>query len=310
LIVLNGQIVSAKRDANEFMPVLEEIRSIGERTKGVFDNSLANLFNTVLSSLLSEVRFQAFSAVDIMDRNLYERANDVRWWALTSRFREILAQGRPTASERETLTAILAYINGLYTVYTNLLLFDTQGEILAVSNEAEGALVGQSMGDAPHIRQALAVNASQAYVVLPFAATPLYGGRHTYIYLTSIRAPGNGPVVGGIAIVFDSEPQFDAMLLDTLPRTAQGEVVEGAFGLFVGRDGKVIASTREQLKPGDSLDLDGPFFKLANGGRHSAVSEYEGQNYAIGAAMSQGYREYKTSGDYDNDVLALIFVPV
>ncbi len=310
LIVLNGQIVSAKRDANEFMPVLEEIRNIGERTKGVFDRSLANLFDTVLSSLLSEVQFQAFLAVDIMDRNLYERANDVRWWALTSRFREILARARPTPPEQEALAATLACINGLYTVYTNLLLFDAGGEILAVSNAAESALVGTSLGDAPHVKQALAVGESQAYVVSPFAPTPLYGGRYTYLYLTSVRAPLEGRVVGGIAIVFDAEPQFAAMLSDTLPRTDQGEVVEGAFGVFAERNGRVIASTREQLPTGGMLSLDGPFFALGNGERHSAIVEYAGRNYAVGAAMSQGYREYKTTGDYVNDVLALIFVPV
>jgi hypothetical protein len=39
LVVLNGQIVSAKKDAKEFMPVLDEIRNIGHQTKGVFKSS-------------------------------------------------------------------------------------------------------------------------------------------------------------------------------------------------------------------------------------------------------------------------------
>jgi uncharacterized protein YgfB (UPF0149 family) len=82
LVVLNGQVVSAKKDAKEFMPVLDEIRNIGHQTKGVFKSSINKLYDTVVSSLLSEIQFQAFLAVDIMDRNLYERANDVRWWAL------------------------------------------------------------------------------------------------------------------------------------------------------------------------------------------------------------------------------------
>ena len=122
--VLNGQIISAKRDAKEFMPVLDEIRNIGNQTKEVFDNSITNLYGTVVASLLSDVQFQAALAVDIMDRNLYERANDVRWWALTTKFRELMAQPQLNEQDRETLTAILAYINSLYTVYTNLFLFD------------------------------------------------------------------------------------------------------------------------------------------------------------------------------------------
>ena len=38
-------------------------------------------------------------------------------------------------------------------------------------------------------------------------------------------------VNGGIAIVFDSTPQFKAMLDDTLPKNLEGEVVEG-FGVW------------------------------------------------------------------------------
>ena len=48
LVVLNGQIISAKQDAAEFIPVLEEIQNIGYRTQGVFDESISNLYETVI----------------------------------------------------------------------------------------------------------------------------------------------------------------------------------------------------------------------------------------------------------------------
>ncbi len=311
LIVLNGQIISAKRDAKEFMPVLVEIRHIGERTKGLFEDSIRRLHSTVIHSLLSEVQFQAFLAVDIMDRNLYERANDVRWWALTSRFRRILAQLKHTEDDLLTLENILKYINELYTVYTNLLLFDTERKVLAVSNGEQRRLIGNRLPDEPFLQAALSVKDTQRYVVSPFVPTELYDGRHTYVYSTAILAPNQqAQAVGGIAIVFDAEPQFIAMLEDALPRDEHGQPLAGAFGLFAGRDGQIIASTRQDLNPGSSLALEVCFTKLDNGARHSAILEYEGQHYAVGGAMSQGYREYKTTGDYLNDVLALIFVPI
>lgn len=310
LVVLNGQIVSAKRDAAEFMPVLEEIRTIGQRTRGVFDESIADLYHTVVSSLLSDVQFQAFLAVDIMDRNLYERANDVRWWALTSVFRSILSQPRRNAENDAVLTGVLAYINGLYTVYSNLILFDTDGVIVAVSDARHAALVGQAMPCMEVVRAALAVSDAQQYVVSPFAPSPLYADRHTYVYATAVRAAGGAQAVGGIAIVFDAEAQFAAMLADTLPRDDSGAMVAGAFGVFAERSGRIIASSRADLLPGQTLELNTTFFTLRNGERGAAVLEYHGHQYAVGAAMSQGYREYKTSGDYVNDVLALIFVPL
>ncbi len=310
LVVLNGQIVSAKRDAAEFMPVLEEIRNIGHRTRGVFDQSIANLYSTVVGSLLSDVQFQAFLAVDIMDRNLYERANDVRWWALTSLFRELLVLPSRSSEDSAALTEVLEYINGLYTVYSNLILFDAQGTVVAVSNADFRSMVGQPLPDGALVRAALSVTESQRYAVSPFAATPLYDGRYTYIYLTSLRSPAGGHLVGGIGIVFDSEPQFAAMLAEALPCDDDGKVLVGAFGVFADRTGQVIASTRESLAPGMRLMLETTLFGLKNGGRDSAILMYEGHHYAVGAAMSQGYREYKTTEDYDNDVLALIFVPL
>jgi len=39
-------------------------------------------------------------------------------------------------------------------------------------------------------------------------------------------------LLGGIGIVFDSAPQFDAMLNDALPRDEKGEVPPGCFGVF------------------------------------------------------------------------------
>jgi hypothetical protein len=310
LVVLNGQIISAKRDAKEFMPVLDEIRNIGNKTKQVFDNSIKNLYGTVVASLLNDVQFHAFLAVDIMDRNLYERANDVRWWALTTKFRELMAQPQLDEADRATLTSILAYINSLYTVYTNLFLFNNRGEIIAVSNPEEARIVGAPLPLDGHFKAALNVRESQKYVVSPFESTTLYNDRHTYLYLTSILKPGADSAVGGIGIVFDSEPQFNAMLTDALPRDNSGKVVKGAFGIFTSSDGRVIASTNPEFSAGDELELDRQFFSLKSGERTSSISRFHGSCYAIGAAMSQGYREYKTTGDYRNDVVSLVFVPV
>lgn len=310
LIVLNGQIVAAKRDAHEFMPVLSEIREIGNRTRKVFDSSISSLYETVLESLMGEVRFQAFLAVDIMDRNLYERANDVRWWALTSRFSEILAQPSRAEEQCQALSEILVYINSLYTVYTNLILFDADRRILAVSNSEEQHLVGTTLPADGGFSDALAIRDSQHYVVSPFQATHLYHDRPTYIYMTSVRSPQNGRALGGIAIVFDSEPQFAAMLDDALPRDEAGDIIKGCFAVFADRQGTVISASGGKLRPGERIDPIADFLSLENGARKSALIKYAGLNYAVGATVSQGYREYKTTNDYDNDVLALVFVPV
>ena len=290
--------------------LLWEISNTGSKTKDVFERSIANLHETVVSAILQDSQFLASLAIDIMDRNLYERANDCRWWALTSAFRELLAVGPVQEADAQRLTGILAYINGLYTVYSNILLFDAQGRVVAVSNPEAAGMAGQPVGE-EWVRRVLALNTSQGYAVSPFHATPLYGGRPTYIYGAAVQAPGKNQVIGGVGIVLDAEPQFAAMLRDALPRDEGGEVVQDAYAVFVDRDGQVIACSDPRHAPGERLTLEPAYLALKPGASRAGVICNGGRYYAVGARMSSGYREYKGEGDsYRNEIVALVFLPL
>ena len=312
LLVLNGQIASARKNAAEFMPVLEAIKQIGSDIASIFTASVNSLQEvTVMSSHLNNAGFLAALAVDFMDRNLYERANDCRWWALTSDFRRLLAQPVLSSSDKHRITEILQYINALYTVYTNLYVYDKKGEILAVSNPKERGIVGLPVDAQTGASATLRSSDSQRYSVSAFVRTSLYNNRHTYIYNAAItHLDHKDDVLGGIGIVFDSEPQFEAMLSDVLPRDEQGELLAGCFAVFADRKKMIIAvANQPDLNAGDSLVIDDHFFVLKNGQRRSEVIQFNGINYVLGSAMSQGYREYKTSDDYSNDVIAFVFIP-
>ena len=291
--------------------LLWEISNTGLKTKDVFERSIGNLHQTVVSAILSDSRFLASLAIDIMDRNLYERANDCRWWALRSNFRELLGKAEWSEAELRAAQSVLAHINSLYTVYDNLVLFDRHGRVLAVSNPESQDRCGQLLGD-EWVRNVLSLKNSQSYAVSAFAPSAMYGGHHTYIYGAAIFDAGdNGKVVGGIGIVFDAAPQFEAMLKDALPRNEKGEAVSGSFGVFADRERGVIAATRPDIRPGAKLELDEKFFAAPNGGGTSGIVEYGGHYYAVGSRLSSGYREYKGAQDnYRNDVAALVFVPL
>jgi chemotaxis signal transduction protein len=291
--------------------LLWEISNTGSRTQDIFERSIGNLHQTVVSSILHDSLFQARLAIDIMDRNLYERANDCRWWALAPVFRRALASSMPEESALQLVGETLAHINSLYTVYDNLVVFDKSGHLLAVSNSQYRDHCGRHLNE-DWVRQALSLAGSQDYAVSPFSATPLYKGKHTYIYAAAIFGEiEEDTVVGGIGIVFDSAPQFAAMLEDALPRDEKGAVPKGCFGVFADRNRRVIASTRKDLIPGNQLDLDEKFFRIKNGAGFSDITLYGDGYYAVGASMSDGYREYKGENDsYRNDVVALIFVPL
>jgi len=308
----NVRIANTKTGDNSFSKtLLGEISKTGARTKEVFEESIGNLNQTVVSSILADVRFRAALAIDIMDRNLYERANDCRWWALTSYFRKQLREEGVGDEERATFTAILGYINNLYTVYTNLFLYDRLGTMVAVSNPEFQSAIGTRLSES-WVAETLAIRDSQLYSVSPFVRTWLYNDRHTYIYGAAITAIDNPQqVFGGIGIVFDSEPQFAAMLRDALPKTERGEVREGCFAVFADPERHVIAATGCELAPGDRLDLPPDFFALEPGAGLSRIVEYQGAYFVVGACASQGYREYKGPADrYRNAVIALVFTKI
>jgi hypothetical protein len=324
LVVQNGEIMAAKKsleadlservEAQALPHVLNEVKKIGDQVQHVFQTSTDGLLKLVTSSRLHDVRFLAQLAIGIMDRNLYERANDCRWWALTSDFRRFMDKPALEAAERDRMREILAYINSLYTVYANLFVYGRSGEILACSNPDENRHVGRTL-DAPYVDQTLRLASSQHYCVSDFAPTDLYAvngaKRPTYIYnaaITSLADPATA--LGGIGIVFDSEPQFLSMLRDCLPRDGQGHILDGSEGMFVEPGGRVIASTNPDIAPGDMADVSQAFRQLACG-QFASHLEAEGDRlYAVGCAHCAGYREYKRDGVYVNDLLSIIRVRI
>ncbi|PPC90155.1 MAG: hypothetical protein CTY34_08825 [Methylobacter sp.] len=308
--VWNGNIRQSRsgqgKDNGFSKILLWEISNTGARTQAVFQHSIDNLHATVVSSVLEDSHFQASLAIDIMDRNLYERANDCRWWALTSTFRELLAAPQLSSEGKTQITDILFYINSLYTVYTNLIVFDSAGRIVAVSNAGEEALVGQMIGE-EWSRRALSLSSSQGYVVSGFEETRFYQDRPTYIYAAAIRDLEGGRIVGGIGIVFDSAPQFEAMLRDALPKDAHGDIDAASFAAFVSREGHVIACSDERFKPGEIFPVASVISGLNPGDERAGVYIFDGQYYAMGAHASSGYREYKDKTDhYQNEVIAVV----
>jgi chemotaxis signal transduction protein len=312
--VWNGNIWQSNyvntQQKNFSKSLLSEISHTGHKTQKIIENMVSELYQTVVSVMLENSSFYAQLAVEIMDRNLYERANDVRWWALTHVFREMLAQGHLADEDKSKMTAVLRYINSLYTVYDNLIIFDRKGEVMAVSNMQYAHLVGQPLAD-EWVGRTRSCSSTQDYVVSQFEPTPLYNDKPTYIYAAPIRHLDGNSIVGGIAIVFDSTPQFQAMLRDVIPRDKADTPVKGSFTLFVNEQLSVIASTHPDFNTSDTFELMPAITKLREGDQLFDIAVYQNTYYAVGARAAYGYREFKSEQDsYRNKVVALIFTPL
>lgn len=284
--------------------LLREIGRTGARTRDSFTQALDQVSASVAMATLAGARSRAALAADIMDRSLYERANDCRWWALTTLFRGALEGAEPASPA--ALEPLLRTIHGLYTVYANLVLFDCQGRIVAVSRPDGAAHAGAPL-EAEWVARTLALPDTQGYAVSAFEPSALYGGQPTWVYTAALRGLSEpARVVGGIAIVFDAEPQFRSMLQDTLPRDAAGTPLDGAFGVFVGHDGRVIACSHAEPAVGSLIDASGELRAIARSG--CGAQRWNGRWYSVGAARSTGYREFKGEHDpYREEVTALVF---
>jgi hypothetical protein len=92
IVILNGKISSLKQNVEYFLPILDRFQDISQDISAIFEDFIQHIHQVLIETVKDKVRFSAALAADIMDRNLYERANDCRWWALNSSFQQILTQ--------------------------------------------------------------------------------------------------------------------------------------------------------------------------------------------------------------------------
>ncbi|HEY6922178.1 MAG TPA: chemotaxis protein CheW, partial [Steroidobacteraceae bacterium] len=276
--------------------LLREISNMGRKTKDVFEHSIEELHETVVSSVLHDSQFMASLASELLARNLYERANDCRWWSL-----DTTLIGRLNGAEGcddQAATQVLRHINGLYTVYHCIVLFDVERRVVATSRPEYEHLIGTTVEE-PWAAQTLAISGTQGYSVSAFEPSALYGNRPTYIFGGAVRG-AQGRIIGGVAVVFDTAPQLAAMLKDSLPRDEHGQPLPGCAALFLDRDLRVIATS-----DGDVKELDLEWLREAGKQGHARVVRVGDNYHAVGVKPDTGYREYPGLGGY-----GVVMIPI
>lgn len=308
-VVWNGQVMTAgqRNSSSQMQAVLEQIGETGARTDQVFSQSIRDLYDTVLTSGLRDGQSLTQWLVDLLDRNLYERANDCRWWALSPVLQQLLATHAHSPAQGAALlpqaTQVLRHIHSLYTVYTRLMVYDAQGRMVCTSEPAQpdGVDALAQHIDSATLHAVLQLQGPLAYHVSPLTAQQAGTSQPSYTYHAPIRHPEHPErVLGGIAIVFNTVPELGAMLGGALAGRAHTQA------LFVDRQGHVLASTDARWPSGSTLRL--PCAELLQVPAHQAsahIAEFESQYCVLAASATRGYREFKTSDGYGDEVLAI-----
>ena len=230
----------------------------------------------------------ALNMIDIIDRNLYERSCDVRWWATDAAVVGCAAD--PTPNNRAYAAKRLGVILNSYTVYLDLWALDAKGNVLANGRPDRYRVAGQV--NAAHekwFQQAVATGDGSQFTVADIQVKPELGNSAVATYATAIREGGeeHGRVIGVLGVFFDWTPQSQAVIGDV---RLEPEEAARTRCLLLDSKQRVIASS-------DRKGVLTETFQLKTDGR-SKGNYVGGDGNMVGFALTPGYETYKGLGWY------------
>ena len=300
LLAINALIEAAHagKAGLGFSVVAEEVKNISERISKIASGLTEDLQVSVNEltdlgrSMCFDVRGQrladlSLNLIEIIDRNLYERTCDVRWWATDASLVDLLINQTPQscahASER------LGIILDSYTVYLDIWVADLNGQVIASGRAGTfDKVIGANVAEAPWFKQALRHSSGDQYFAGEVVVEPLLNGAQTCAFSAAVRGKTGkqAPVIGVIGILFDWKSQADSVINGV--RLSDEERGRSRV-MMVDAKHRIIASSDAQSHLGESIELR-PKAGQPNG--YSSLSENHIQAYA----MTPGFETYPGMG--------------
>lgn len=299
LLALNARIEAARAGAAgaAFSVVAGEVQSLSEKTSGVANElatktrqSIAQLSDIIGTSVRgTRLSDMALTNIDLIDRNLYERSCDVRWWATDSSVVEALSQN--TSEAHDFASHRLGVILNAYTVYVDLVLADMSGRIVANGRPTQFKSIGRSVADQAWFTAAQRTKSGDEFGFQTAHRNDLINGQPALVYSCGVRENGlaNGKLLGVLGIIFNWEGLAQTILKNVPLGPAEKADARCAI---IDDNGHVLADSREKHLV-DSLDITAipDVFTRKKG---FFVTSYEGRECCIGYAKAPGFETYTT----------------
>ena len=300
ILALNALVESnrAGEAGRGFAVVANEVKSISGRINKVTQELESELSANIdeLSDLgeamIMHVRGNrladlSLNMIEIIDRNLYERSCDVRWWATDSAVVDCLSQRSDAAGRYANKR--LGVILDSYTVYLDLWIADAEGNVVANGRpDRYQRAIGTNVAHSQWFRDAMATRDGADFAVADISTIESLDNATVATYSTAIREGGevNGKVLGALGIFFDWEPQAKAVVDGV--RLTEDERKRTRCMLIDSR-GRIIASS----------DGRGILREVVRHETSGTMGNYRDDNGAIvGYALTPGYETYRGLGWY------------
>ncbi|KIL97207.1 Methyl-accepting chemotaxis protein [Paramagnetospirillum magnetotacticum MS-1] len=278
--------------ANEVKNVSDNINTITQSLEGELSSSINDLMNLgqVMVKQLRGSRLAdlALNMIEIIDRNLYERSCDVRWWATDSAVVDCLAGD--SAEAANFACKRLGVILDSYTVYLDLWIADAEGRVVASGRPNRyPRAIGSSVAGESWFRDAMATRDGGEYAVADISTNSQLEGAQVATYSAAIREGGdnNGRVIGALGIFFDWQAQAETVVKGVRLRE---EEKAGTRCLLLDQDHRVIASSDGVGVLTETLPLDT---------RSGPVGSYVDDHGTVtGYSLTPGYETYEGLGWY------------
>ena len=284
----SGFAVIAEEMARLSREVSDETRRIGDRSTEV-----GKAMRSVVSRYVTEVRNGrlcelALVNIDLIDRNLYERSCDVRWWA-TDAAAVDCAQS-PTPEARKHASHRLGQILDSYTVYFDLVLADLDGRIIANGRPNKFRSVGTDVSQRAWFRDALATTAGDQFAFETVHASDLVDGQRVLMYACTAREGGaiNGRPVGVLGVVFNWDSLAQTIVNRTPLSAAEWRKTRVCV---VDAVGNVLADSAKEGTKRIQFNGDKQLFAMSRG---AVIAEIDGKPRCVAVAASPGYETYRT----------------
>lgn len=281
-----------------FSVVAEEVKNISERISKIASGLTEDLqvsvneLTALGQSMCFDMRGQrladlSLNMIEIIDRNLYERTCDVRWWATDASLVDALTNHSPGncahASER------LGIILDSYTVYLDIWLADNNGRIIASGRSGlYGRVIGANIAQEPWFKKAMQHSSGDQYFSGQVTAESLLNSSQTCTFSAAVRSKAGKqtPVIGVIGIFFDWKNQTDSVLKGV--RLSDDERSRSRL-MIIDDNRRIIASSHTHNHLGERIELK---TKAAQTNGYTIL----GKNLIQGYLVTPGFETYPGMG--------------